>query len=75
MFVQNTTGEDLLDTTGVTDEQMTYGDCDSENRCLWLQLTSPQWREYLDGEYTMKIQNQKTHNADVLEFTIELIYK
>ena len=75
MFVQNSTGEDVADTTAVTDEQMTYGDCDSENRCLWLQLTSTQWREYLDGEYTMRLQNQKTHNADVVELSIELIYK
>ncbi len=46
MFVRNATGEDVTDTTAVTDEQMTYGDCDTGteedpgNRCLWLTLTS-----------------------------------
>lgn len=81
MFVENATGEDVADTTATTDEQMTYGDCDTGteedpgNRCLWLQLTSSQWREYLDGEYTVIIQNQETHNADIIEFAIELIYK
>ncbi len=81
MYVTNATGEDVVDTTATTDEQMTYGDCDTGteedpgNRCLWLQLTSSQWREYLDGEYSMKIQNQKQHNADIIEFAIELIYK
>ncbi|MBI31694.1 MAG: hypothetical protein CMB72_03760 [Euryarchaeota archaeon] len=75
MFVQNTTGEEVADTTAVTDEQMTYGDCDAENRCLWLSLTSSQWREYLDGEYSVEIRNQESHNADIIEFAIELIYK
>ena len=81
MFVQNATGEDVADTTAVTDEQMTYGDCDTGteadpgNRCLWLSLTSSQWREYLDGEYSVEIRNQESHNADIIEFAIELIYK
>ena len=77
MFVQNSTGEDVANTSSVSDEQMTYGDdCDTENnRCLWLTLTSSQWRDYLDGEYTMKLQNQKTHDADLVELAIELIYK
>ena len=81
MFVQNATGEDVTDTTAVTDEQMTYGDCDTGteedpgNRCLWLTLTSSQWREYLDGEYSVEIRNQESHNADIIEFAIELIYK
>ena len=81
MFVQNATGEEVVDTTAVTDEQMTYGDCDTGteedpgNRCLWLTLTSSQWREYLDGEYSVEIRNQESHNADIIEFAIELIYK
>lgn len=81
MFVENETGEEVADTTAVTDEQMTYGDCDTGteedpgNRCLWLSLTSSQWREYLDGEYTVRIQNQEQHNAEIIEFAIELIYK
>ena len=81
MFVQNATGEDVEDTTAVTDEQMTYGDCDTGteedpgNRCLWLTLTSTQWREHLDGEYSVEIRNQENHNAEIIEFAIELIYK
>ena len=77
LFVKNETGEEVRDTTGVTDEQMTYGDdCDTaNNRCLWLQLTGGDFEEYLDGEYTVEVRNQRTHAADVINFAIELIYK
>ena len=81
LFVENETGEEVADTTAVTDEQMTYGDCDTGteeepgNRCLWLTLTSSDWRDHLDGEYTVRIQNQAQHNAEIIEFAIELIYK
>ncbi|MFL2976674.1 MAG: PKD domain-containing protein [Candidatus Thalassarchaeaceae archaeon] len=81
MFVENETGEEVADTTAITDEQMAYGDCDTGteedpgNRCLWLSLTSSEWRKHLDGEYTVRIQNQEQHNAEIIEFAIELIYK
>ena len=77
LFVTNDTGSEVRDTTGVTDEQMTYGDdCDTDNnRCLWLQLTGGDFEEYLDGEYTVEIRNQRTHAADIIDFAIELIYK
>ncbi len=77
LFVKNETGSEVRDTTAVTNEQMTYGDdCDTaNNRCLWLQLTGGDFEEYLDGEYTVEVRNQRTHAADVLDFAIELIYK
>ena len=77
LFVTNDTGSEVRDTTGVTNEQMTYGDdCDTDNnRCLWLQLTGGDFEEYLDGEYTVEIRNQRTHAADIIDFAIELIYK
>jgi len=81
LFVTNDTGVDVADTTSTTDEQMTYGDCDTGteedpgNRCLWLQLTGGDFEENLDGEYTVEVRNQRTHAADVIDFAIELIYK
>jgi PKD repeat protein len=75
LYAENATGEDVANTSAYTDDDRAFGDCDDDYRCVWLTLGSTKFREFLDGTYTVSIRNEKTHNTEITEFAIELIYK
>jgi len=75
LFAFNATGEEVGNTTSLGDDDMTFGDCDDEDRCLWLTLSTSQFRGSLEGDWTVELVNEKVTDATVKSFAIELIYK
>ncbi len=75
LYAENATGEEVANTSAYSDDDRKFGDCDDDYRCVWLTLGSTKFREFLDGTYTVSIRNEKTHNTEITEFAIELIYK
>lgn len=75
LFAYNETDEEVGNTTSLDDDDMVYGDCDEEDRCLWLSLSTSQFRGFLEGGWTVELVNEKVTDATVKSFAIELIYK
>ena len=74
----NSTDEEGGNTSGTPVEQRSYGDCDSDTDCVWLQFTgSYHFAEsyWKDGEWTMTIRNEMVNDLDIESLTIRLIYK
>jgi len=75
LYVRNATGEDVANTSAYSDDDRRAGDCSDDNHCVWLTVGSSKFREFLDGTWQVSIRNEKSHNTDIVEFAIELIYK
>lgn len=75
LFIYNSTDEEVANTTGVGDDNRDAGDCQSDDRCVWLVIGGSTVRGFLDGTWTVDLQNEKTHNTDVKSFMIELQYR
>ncbi len=75
LFLFNSTDEEVANTTGVGDDNRDAGDCQSDDRCVWLVIGGSSVRGYQDGTWTVDLQNEKTHNTDVKSFIIELQYR
>ena len=74
----NSTDEQVANTSAIGVEQRTYGDCDENTDCVWLQFTGSyhfaesQWK---DGEWTMTIRNEMVNDLEIESLTIRLSYK
>ena len=74
----NSTDEQVANTSAIGVEQRTYGDCDENTDCVWLQFTGSyhfaesQWK---DGEWTMTIRNEMVNDLEIESLTIRLLYK
>ena len=74
----NSTDEQVANTSAIGVEQRTYGDCEEDTDCVWLQFTGSyhfaesQWK---DGEWTMTIRNEMVNDLEIESLTIRLLYK
>lgn len=75
LFIYNSTEEEVANTTGIGDDNRDAGDCQSDDRCVWLVIGGSTVRGFLDGTWTVDLQNEKTHNTNVKSFMIELQYR
>ena len=75
LFGYNHTDEEVGNTTAVADDDQVYGDCSEDDRCLWMQISTSQFRNFLSGDWTVDLVNEKHQDTLVKEFAIELIYK
>ena len=75
LFIYNSTEEEVANTTGIGDDNRDAGDCQSDDRCVWLVIGGSTVRGFLDGTWTVDLQNEKTHNTNVKTFIIELQYR
>ena len=67
--------EEVANTTYLDDEQRTAGNCDDEDRCVELRLSTQHFRNYLDGSWRVDLTNEKNHDSLVKSFVIILEYK
>ena len=67
--------EEVANTTHLTDEQRKAGDCDDDDRCVELRLSTSHFRNYLDGTWRVDLINEKAHDTTVKSFVIILEYK
>ena len=75
LFIFNETDEEVANTTGVGDDNRNAGDCQSDDRCVWLVIGGSTVRGFLPGTWTVDLQNEKTHNTEVKSLIIELQYR
>mgnify|MGYP001440013569 FL=1 len=67
--------EEVANTTYLDNEQRTAGDCHEDDRCVDLRLSTQHFRNYLDGQWTVDLINEKAHDTTVKSFVIILEYK
>ncbi len=75
LFLYNSTDEEVANTTGVGDDNRNAGDCNSDDRCVWLVIGGSTVRGFEPGTWTVDLQNEKTHNTEVKSLVIELQYR
>jgi len=75
LYIYNETDEEVANTTGVGDDNRNAGDCQSDDRCVWLVIGGSTVRGFLPGTWTLDLQNEKTHNTEVKSLIIELQYR
>jgi len=75
LYIYNETDEEVANTTGVGDDNRNAGDCQSDDRCVWLVIGGSTVRGFLPGTWTVDLQNEKTHNTEVKSLIIELQYR
>jgi len=75
LYIFNETDEEVANTTGVGDDNRNAGDCQSDDRCVWLVIGGSTVRGFLPGTWTVDLQNEKTHNTEVKSLIIELQYR
>ncbi|MDP6324495.1 MAG: PKD domain-containing protein, partial [Candidatus Thalassarchaeaceae archaeon] len=51
--------EEVANTTYLDDESRTAGDCSDDDRCIDLRLSTQHFRNYLDGQWTVDLTNEK----------------
>ena len=67
--------EEVANSTYLDDEQRTAGNCDDEDRCVELRLSTRHFRNHLDGTWRVDLTNEKAHDTTVKSFVIILEYK
>lgn len=75
LFIYNSTEEEVANSTGIGDDNRNAGDCQSDDRCVWLVIGGSTVRGFQPGTWTVDLQNEKTHNTEVKSFIIELQYR
>ncbi|MCH2646299.1 MAG: hypothetical protein MKZ53_04955, partial [Candidatus Thalassarchaeum sp.] len=75
LFIFNETDEEVANTTGVGDDNRNAGDCQSDDRCVWLVIGGSTVRGFEPGTWSVDLQNEKTHNTEVKSLMIELQYR
>ena len=79
LWIYNSTDDHVSNTSERIDETRTGGDCnEDEDYCLLVQLGSYQIdpkQNAVNEIWTVKIKNEKQHEASIKEFRIELSYK
>ena len=69
----NSSGDEVVNTT--TSERNQGCSTDEDHVCVTLQVTSYLIDSYEDGDWEIKIINGNAHDADEVEFRIEIQYK
>lgn len=79
VYAYNEDDEEADNTTKVDRESRDDGDCDSDQDCVHLRLSSYLFSDtdstYGDGEWTMTIQNERVNDFVIDQFVIRLYYK
>jgi hypothetical protein len=77
LYGYNDTDEEAQNTSATPLEQRTAGDCDEDNDCVWLQLSSYQFSDstFQDGDWTITLRNEKINDLLIESLTIKLTYK
>ena len=83
IYVFNETDEEVFNTSSYPQGEddtaglRSKGDCSEDNDCLQVSISRSNMREdrYQDGDWTVKIHNEKLHDTQVVEFRILLTYK
>tara|TARA_B100000900_G_scaffold406820_1_gene418462 strand:- start:7765 stop:8973 length:1209 start_codon:yes stop_codon:yes gene_type:complete len=75
IYVYNSTDDEVANTTAIGPDNRDAGDCDSDDRCVWMVISGSTVRGKLPGQWTADIQNEKTHNTEIKHFIIELEYR
>ena len=79
IYAYNEDDEEADNTTKVDRESRDDGDCDGDQDCVHLRLSSYLFSDtdstYGDGEWTMTIQNERLNDFVVDQFVIRLFYK
>ena len=75
-YVYNSTEYEVMNSTGIDNENRDMGDCDTGNDYCVIQIVGGSTvRGYLPGQWTVDLENAETHNTKVNHFIIELEYK
>ena len=79
IYAYNEEDEEAQNTTSTDIESRDDGDCDSEQDCIHLKLSGYMFADtestYGDGEWTMKIRNERVNDFNIDQFVIRLYYK
>jgi len=75
LYFYNETDEEVRNSSANSDEQQTDSDCSSDNYCLTMTASTGDFRNYLDGQWTVQVFNTKQHDAEIVEVQIILKYK
>ncbi|MBT4058890.1 MAG: PKD domain-containing protein [Euryarchaeota archaeon] len=76
IYLFNDTDEEVRNSSANSDEQQTDSNCNSDdNYCLTTTSSTGDFRNFLDGTWTVQVFNTKQHNAEILEIQIILKYK
>ena len=79
IFAYNEEDEEAANTTSTDVDSREDGDCDSEQDCIHLKLSGYMFADtestYGDGEWTMKIRNERVNDFNIDQFVIRLYYK
>ena len=86
LYTYNDTDEDIRDTTATSDESRTDSDCGDDDRCVSMTSSTGDFRDFCSGgptpsgtclgdTWTIIVQNNEQHNAEITELRIELVYK
>lgn len=79
VYAYNEEGDEADNTTKTDRDAREDGDCDADQDCIHLRLSGYMFSDtestYGDGEWTMKIQNDRINDFVVDQFVIRLYYK
>jgi len=77
IYIFNESDDEVWNTSAIPDEQRTAGECSEDDYCLQTSISRSQMRDdrYNDGEWTVKIHNDRYNDVQVVEFRILLTYK
>ena len=77
IYIFNESDDEVWNTSAIPLEQRTAGECSEDNDCLQTSISRSQMRDdrYNDGEWTVKIHNDRYNDVQVVEFRILLTYK
>ena len=77
IYVLDEENEEVVNSSEIGDDQREDGECDSDDYCLSLPLSSYLMTDttHGDGEWTMRIHNDRWNDIKVNQFRIVLEYK
>ncbi len=79
IYAYNEEGDEAQNTSETADESRDFGDCDDEQYCVELKMSSYMFTEgettYGDGEWTLSVHNERPNDIKVDLFVIRLYYK
>ena len=75
LYMYNSTDDEIANTTAIGDDNRDAGDCDSEDRCVWMVIGGSTVKGFEPGDWSCDLQNDKTHNTDVKQLVVELQYR
>lgn len=79
IYAYNEDDDEAQNTSETADESRDVGDCDSEQYCVDLTMSSYMFTEgettYGDGEWTLSVHNERANDIKIDRFVITLYYK